>query len=240
MRTGIIYKLNCINNEFYLYGSTINFYKRKDAYLRELKQNKYKNQILQACFNKYGIDSIKFELIVDNIPEDILKDIENIYIGSGCGRAEDKKRGMNLKDANRNRYSIYTIQKMRIARLGKKLSDETSSKIANSNRSLSPEMLNLIIELNEKKYKNKDIAYLFNIDTSQISRILNGRNGYRNIINSTKPINKNIKYKLDKNKVFEIREKLNNGVKSKILENEYGVDQSTISRIKNKKESYHG
>ena len=55
--------------------------------------------LLQRCFNKYGKDSLKFEIVQDNVPEDILLAVEDIWIGANCSKISDKKGGMNMRDA---------------------------------------------------------------------------------------------------------------------------------------------
>lgn len=168
MRFGIIYKITCLNNENYLYGSTLNINKRKNSYFRQLSRNIYNNQKLQNCYNKYGKNSIKFEIVQENIPENILKYVEDIWMGANCSRIEDKKGGMNMRDAHRGNISIETRIKMSKSQTGKKLSEETKklkSKIAKE-RNLRPS--NKATELSKIKRSKKVIQYSLNGDFIKI------------------------------------------------------------------------
>lgn len=111
MRLGVVYKVKCEGNNSFLIGSSISFKERKRNYLKLLKANKWQNTYLQNSYNKYGKDSIVFEILQDNIPEDILLHVEDIWIGASCGRLEDKKGGMNMKDAYRIRLTREAILK---------------------------------------------------------------------------------------------------------------------------------
>lgn len=124
---GVIYKVSC--NNHYLFGSTVNFSNRKYQYLEQLKKNKYNNPILQACFNKYGEESVKFEIIQENIPEEILLFVEDIYMGTNNSLVESKKGGMNFKTASRPTLSQETRNKISQVQKGKKLSEETKQKM---------------------------------------------------------------------------------------------------------------
>lgn len=128
MRIGIIYKIICIENGYFLYGSTINFEKRKSNYKSSLIKGNYSNIFLQRCFNKYGWNSLQFEIVQDNIPEDILLHVEDIWIGANCSKSDDNKGGMNMRNGYRWVQSIESREKIRQALLGKKQSKETIQK----------------------------------------------------------------------------------------------------------------
>lgn len=64
MKTGI-YKITCVNNNMIYIGQTTNFKSRKASHLNELKGKRHFNRILQNCYNKYGIESIAFEFILE-------------------------------------------------------------------------------------------------------------------------------------------------------------------------------
>lgn len=78
---GYIYKIiNKVNGRFYI-GSTINFDKRKERHLYELKNNKHHNIFLQRAFEKYGVDTFEFyirEKEVNDVKE--LQMLEERYI----------------------------------------------------------------------------------------------------------------------------------------------------------------
>ena len=128
MRVGVIYKITCIENGYFLYRSTIKFEKRKSSYKSSLIKGNYSNIFLQRCFNKYGWNTLKFEIVQDNIPEDILLHVEDVWIGANCSKSDDNKGGMNMRNGYRWDQSIESREKIRQAMLGKKQSKETIQK----------------------------------------------------------------------------------------------------------------
>ena len=80
MKTGLIYKItNQINNKCYIGLTTRTFEERKREYFYYFANSKLNSAIFKA-FEKYGIDAFKFELIEDNISDDILDAKEVYYI----------------------------------------------------------------------------------------------------------------------------------------------------------------
>lgn len=74
-----IYKIINLETGKYYVGSTKDFKKRKQSHFSRLKNNNHKNKHLQFSYNKYGIDSFKFE-IVDYVDKNLLLDVEQSYI----------------------------------------------------------------------------------------------------------------------------------------------------------------
>ncbi len=128
MRIGVIYKITCTENGYFLFGSTIKFERRKSNYKSSLTKGNYSNILLQRCFNKYGWNSLQFEIVQDNIPENILLYVEDIWIGANCSKSDDNKGGMNMRNGYRWVQSIESREKIRQDLLGKKQSKETIQK----------------------------------------------------------------------------------------------------------------
>ncbi len=128
MRFGVIYKVTCISNGNFLYGSTLSIKDRINGYNSGLSRGVWNNPILQNCYNKYGKDSIKFEVVQENIPEDILEGVEDLWIIANNSRADCDKGGMNLRDASRVNFTEEVKKKMSITRTGKKRSKESIEK----------------------------------------------------------------------------------------------------------------
>lgn len=103
MRIGCIYKIT-IADEF-IYGSSIHTRKRKNHHLSQLRNNKHVNTTLQNKFNKYKESMLSFEIVQDNIPEDVIEDVENIWIGANCGKIQDDKGGLNILDGCRRIFT---------------------------------------------------------------------------------------------------------------------------------------
>lgn len=113
MRLGVVYKVSIGNN--FIIGSTINSKYREKKYINNLRKGIWNNSYVQDSYNKYGEENFKWEILQNNIPEDILENVEDIWIGSLCGRAEDNKNGMNMRDAFRVRFGKETKEKMSIS-----------------------------------------------------------------------------------------------------------------------------
>lgn len=132
MRLGLIYKLSVGN--YFIIGSTINFNVRKSQYKSKLQKNTHNNSFLQDIYNKYK--ELNFEILQSDIPEDILEHVEDIWIGASCGRAEDRRGGMNVRDAYRVRFSEEIRKKMSNSKLGKKPSEETKLLMSKSHKNI--------------------------------------------------------------------------------------------------------
>lgn len=141
MRLGTIYKITCIKNEKFLYGSSINFERRKKKYFEDLKNGKYSNKILQRCYNKYGWESLKFEIILENIPENILRYVESIWIGAKCSKVDDKKLGMNFRDGDMKNFSQESKDKMSKWQIGRKLTTSHIDNIKKNHCSKKPDWI---------------------------------------------------------------------------------------------------
>lgn len=122
MTKGFIYIVSINDTKLKIVGSTLDYIRRKKQYLKELRRNRYKNIYLQRAFNKYGEENFIFNIVQRGIPINILQFVEDIWIGTKCSRIEDKKGGMNMRDAFRNRFSNKTknkISRSQITRIGK-------------------------------------------------------------------------------------------------------------------------
>jgi len=164
---GLIYKLEIKNTPYFLFGSTINLNNRKYGYKGPLQNNKYSNKMLQRCFNKYGWDNFIFTIVQDNISEEILEYVENIWIGANHSRIEDKKGGMNMQDATRQVVSEYVISRikegLRIARknsnfnpsIGEKCRQESRKSVKGKKK--SKEHVKKIVSTKIRKIKQFDL-----------------------------------------------------------------------------------
>lgn len=133
MKIGLIYKLSFKNSRYFLYGSSINFVGRKAQYKYDLSKGKYKNTHLQRVYNKYGKENMVFEIVQDNIPEDILRIVENIWIGANCAKSYDHKGGMNIADAEKRIVSEQTRKKMSLNMKIIMKNDPERAKLMNKN-----------------------------------------------------------------------------------------------------------
>lgn len=106
-RLGCIYKIS-IGDRF-LIGSSINFQKRKQYHIYLLKRNCHDNCFLQNVYNKNP--NIQFEILQNNIPEEILRFVEDIWIGGKCAKQKDNRFGMNIIDGSRLVFTKEILKK---------------------------------------------------------------------------------------------------------------------------------
>lgn len=77
-----IYKITCKNNGQFYIGSSKDIYYRWLHHISDLRLNKHHSTYLQRCYNKYGEDSILFEIVhvMNNYDEELLRMLEYYYI----------------------------------------------------------------------------------------------------------------------------------------------------------------
>ena len=74
-RTGVIY-MATVNSKSYV-GLTVNFEKRKHQHSYEVNHGGYH---FHSAVRKYGADSVRWEILEDNIPEELLPEREKYWI----------------------------------------------------------------------------------------------------------------------------------------------------------------
>ena len=77
-----VYKIICEGNSKTYIGSSVNIKERWQQHLALLRSNKHSSIYLQNSYNKYGEDSLKFEVLARLIEfsEEVLRDLEWYYI----------------------------------------------------------------------------------------------------------------------------------------------------------------
>src|SRR5690606_25772091 len=91
--SGIYCLENMVNGKKYI-GQKEDIVRRKYEHLRELKGNYHHNKYLQNAFNKYGVNSFKFN-ILEKCDIDNLDEREMFYIKKY--NTMDKTKGYNLR-----------------------------------------------------------------------------------------------------------------------------------------------
>lgn len=80
-RLGSIYTFTCLENNKVYVGSTIRSPRqRMQEHLHYLRHNKHKSKYMQHSYNKYGEDSLVFEVVKDEIDPLFLLAVEQFYI----------------------------------------------------------------------------------------------------------------------------------------------------------------
>ena len=158
MREGVIYKIQSSN--YFIYGSTVHPERRKQSHLTDLKKGKHCNSFLQKVYNKYN--DFDFTVVQENIPEEILRQVEDIWIGANCAKVLDNKNGLNIIDGTRLDFNIIVREKKSLS-MKKYMSslsvEERSNKAkkAVKTRAERFDLSKLISESRQKyKYENWD------------------------------------------------------------------------------------
>lgn len=195
------------------FGSASNLRGRYSSHINELRRGIHKNGRLQNHYNKYGKESLIFE-IVAYCPKEYLIKMEQWFI-----------------DHNNNDFNI---SKIAGNTLGVKCSDETKKKIskANTGRKLSLEHVEKStrhfrgIKLSEEHRKKIGESFKRNPENTEKLRLrVRGENCPTG--------------KLTEKQVILIKKSLSEGVKGRELAKIFNVDENSISNIKRGKTWKH-
>lgn len=127
-----IYKiLNLITHKIYI-GSTISFKERRKNHFKLLRNNKHVNIYLQRAFNKYNKENFIFHVIEYCNEEDLLNR-EQYWLDFYNSFNRDFGYNINPR-ADRSIMSEETKEKIRLSKIGKKLTEEHKKKISESNK----------------------------------------------------------------------------------------------------------
>lgn len=77
-----IYKITCTgNNKFYI-GSSVNIFNRWNVHISELRAGSHRSEYLQRSYNKYGEESLRFDVlqIIETTDTELLVTVEFYYI----------------------------------------------------------------------------------------------------------------------------------------------------------------
>lgn len=133
-----IYRITCtLTGRFYI-GSAINLQTRQAQHLYALRNNQHHTQPLQNAFNKYGEDAFTFEVIELVLPM-FQVEREQYWLDA---LKPFGKRGFNInRTANKPAFSPETCERIRLAKLGHSVSQETRDKLrtTKTGRKRSPE-----------------------------------------------------------------------------------------------------
>ena len=174
-----IYKITCINNNKSYIGKSIDIEKRFKKHLSDLKLNKHHSVYLQNSYNKYGENSLRFEIIEicnNSISDEELSKKEVDYIKL----YNTFNDGFNETPGGEGRSRIVTEEErkqMSIRVLGKNnpMYGRTGSKNPNA-RLTDKEAKMIYVYLNSNyngEYTQQGIADYFHVSRDTIKRIRN-------------------------------------------------------------------
>jgi len=134
--TSGIYKITCtVTGKFYI-GSATDLCHRCAQHLYALRNNQHHNPKLQAAWNKYGPDAFLFEVLEVVLPIFLLEREQYWF-----DRLKPfGKKGFNInREADRPLNTPETCERIRLAKLGHTVSDETRALISASKMGHQPD-----------------------------------------------------------------------------------------------------
>jgi group I intron endonuclease len=155
-----VYKIIQISTEKVYIGSTVNWRKRKLDHFSKLRKNCHPNRKLQNSFNKYGKDDFYFEIVMF-CTDDLLRKTEQLYLDlikpefniskDATAPMQGRKHTQSSKEkfksrkyaAGKNHYLFgkrmpkSTVDKIILAKTGKKRSLETRKKMSETAKTVN-------------------------------------------------------------------------------------------------------
>lgn len=80
VKVGLIYRIRNVTNGHYYIGSTNSLALRRNVHLSALRRQRHHSVVLQRAFNKYGENSLVFEVMEDGVPLNELLIKEQEYL----------------------------------------------------------------------------------------------------------------------------------------------------------------
>ena len=113
VRNSGIYRITCVANNHFYYGSSINLKSRIKNHLSKLRAKCHRNKRLQRIFDKYGESSLTFEVIKYCDPSFILdeeqgyldENISNENCVNFCKSAKAPMAGLRFSDKHKKKMS---------------------------------------------------------------------------------------------------------------------------------------
>jgi group I intron endonuclease len=137
-----IYVIICVENGNYYLGSSNDILERKVRHLNDLLNSKHHCDRLQRCYSKYGKDSLLFFMVEMNIPENLLKTREQIYLSelkinkNECLNSSFISNRVEMTDEIKHKLSIKSKNRYKNKenhpRFGMHLTEATKQKQKNS------------------------------------------------------------------------------------------------------------
>lgn len=190
--SGIYGIKNKVNHKIYI-GQSNNINYRKNTHLRELKKGIHYNQHLQNSYNKHSRENFEFVILelcaaeslceneqkwIDSLPREKLYN-KNFYVYdlSGkrnpfFGKKHNETAKQKMADFKKNAY----IGKGN-PNYGKKCNLDTRIKMATNNtqtKLTKEQVLEIVALLKKNEFSHQEIANIYNIARTAITRISNG------------------------------------------------------------------
>ena len=133
-----IYRILCIKNGRYYYGSSKNVDRRWSIHQSKLRRGVHDNSHMQNAYDKHGEQSFRYEFI-KAVPNDKLFEVENEYLNEYVGKRNcfniNKRAECPILWGEDNPSKRPEVrQKISEWHTGRKLSQETKSRISKSKK----------------------------------------------------------------------------------------------------------
>lgn len=218
--SGIYYILDRTTGTVYV-GSSIDIYRRLKVHYNSLLKNLHSNSYLQNTWNKRKEEDFLLGVLSSSIEDDLLLIHEQHWID--FFDSSDRDKGFNLSPTAGSNLGFKKTKEQ--------INNNVKALQGAHKTILSAEEASKVKELLNKKISMTEIARLFKVEYETIRSIRRGL--------SFKYIDPQIDHsmmrdrKLSEEDVILIKKKLNQGVRVRILADDYGVNHRTISAIKN-------
>ena len=130
-----IYRVVCVKNGDYYYGSAKNIHGRWMDHKRALKRETHYNPRVQRVWNKYGEPTFRIE-IVEFIPIERLREVEDVYLKEHVGKPHCMNISSDAYCPTRGRkmgvHSRERREKIRKTLMGHSVSKKTRKKISDA------------------------------------------------------------------------------------------------------------
>jgi group I intron endonuclease len=171
-------------------GSSINVKHRIESHLSLLKNNKHFNRHLQSFYNKYGIKSLNFELLI-TCPKEYLIKMEQWFIDNlkpkfNIRTKAESRLGVKCSDEFKRNVGIRSSILYKGEGnpfYGKTHNEETLEKMRNAYKHTKitiKDIENIKIRVNNKE-NQRIIAQTYNITRETVNRIATGKYKRRDI-----------------------------------------------------------
>ena len=239
--SGVYQIKNKINNKRYI-GSSIHIQKRFSEHKYGLNNGTHVNSHLQKSWDKYGEHNFEFSIIEEvNGEYNKLLNAEQKWID--YYQSYNPNNGYNISHyaigSGGYEVSEETKEKLRQARIGRKLSEETKQLLSKQRRGALNQFYGKH-HTEEAKEKIRKAQLGHKSNENQLNALKLGRGNryhteetYRKL-SIARQGEKSSNAKLKENEVIDILKQLKNGKSEKTLSEKYGVQISQISRIKNR------
>lgn len=132
MKTGIYIITNIVDNKSYI-GSSKNILQRFGQHKYSLRKGTHYNHHLQSSFNKYGEDNFTFGIL--ELTEDLIeRETFHIYSKNVLNPKFGYNKATNIENTSGYTMSVYSRQKMSIAKKGTTMHPNTKKALIKANK----------------------------------------------------------------------------------------------------------